>query len=261
MDQHLSRKLLAGSIALALFHTPALADETSASTSTSTTVSSGGWNFTLAPLFLWGMSIDGNSTLGGETLPLELDFNDLLSDMSAVFTLHFEAQKDDLTLFTEIQYSALEPSTTVGPVSVDVDFKNIMGELGAAYRLGGNETTDWEILGGARYFEQDMDINLGRGPKIKADNNWWNGFFGGRVRHQLSERWSIVGRLDYGLGSSSNYSGNALALFDYRFKDWGSAFVGYKYMKINYDNNKNGPDNYKYNAVQQGPLVGLSFYW
>jgi len=181
------RTLLTVGVSLALTHGTLQAAETSPTTST--TVSSGDWNFTLAPLFLWGMSMDGSSTLGEATLPLELDFkDDVFSNMSAVFTLHFEAQKDDLALFTEIQYVNLEPSTKVGPVSVDVDFKNIMGELGAAYRFWGNENTDWEILGGARYFEQDLNVNLGRGPKIKSNSDWWNGFFGGRVKHQLSDR-------------------------------------------------------------------------
>ena len=205
------------------------------------------------------MKLNGSSTIGPSTLPLELSFNDVLSNMDMVFTVHFEAQKNNLTLFTEIQYVDLEPDTRMGPVKVNIDFKDIMAELGAAYRVAGDEKTDWEVLGGARYFEQDIEVDIGNiGPKIKSDNNWWNGFIGGRVKHQLSENWMFEGRVDYGQGSSSNYSTNAVFFFDYTFNEWGSAFVGYKYMKIKYDNGRSGLNYYNYTAEQQGPLAGLN---
>ncbi len=94
------------------------------------TTSDSGWNYALAPMFLWGMSIDGSSTVGPSSLPLKLDFkDDVLSNMSAAFTLHFEAQKDDLTWLAEIQYAELEPTSQVGPIKVNVNYKSITGAL------------------------------------------------------------------------------------------------------------------------------------
>ena len=54
---------------------------------------------------------------------------------------------------------------------------------------------------------------------------------------------------------------NLNAMFDYRFKDWGSVFAGYKWMDYDYDNGENEFDRYAYDATQQGPLVGLNIYW
>ncbi len=71
------------------------------------------WQFTLAPLFLWGMSVNGNSQLGPVSAPVQIDFDDALEDLSAVFTIHFEAYKKDLSLFAEYQYVELEPSASV----------------------------------------------------------------------------------------------------------------------------------------------------
>lgn len=238
---------------------------TSMTTHAAEALSDDGWNYTFSPLFLWGMELNGSSTVGPTSLPLELDFNDLLSNLDMVFTVHFEAQKNDLTLFTEVQYADLDPETQIGPVKLDVDFKNIMAEFGAAYRVAGDEVTGWEVLGGARYFEQDLEVDIGskgliinNDSKIKSDNDWWNGFIGGRVKHQINDAWLFMARADYGQGSSSNYSTNAIFFFDYTFNDWGSAFVGYKYMKIRYDNDRSGLNYYKYEAEQQGPLAGLS---
>ena len=49
-------------------------------------------------------------------------------------------------------------------------------------------------------------------------------------------------------------------MFDYRFRDWGSVFFGYKYMDFDYEDGS-GVNRYAYDATQQGPLAGLAFYW
>ncbi len=68
------------------------------------------WKFSLAPLFLWGMSMNGTSQVGPITTPLNLDFqDDVLENLEAVLTLHFEARKNDLALFAEYQYVDLGP--------------------------------------------------------------------------------------------------------------------------------------------------------
>ena len=49
-------------------------------------------------------------------------------------------------------------------------------------------------------------------------------------------------------------------MFDYQFKDWGSAFFGYKLMDYDYESGS-GRDRYAYDALEQGPLAGLAYYW
>ena len=49
-------------------------------------------------------------------------------------------------------------------------------------------------------------------------------------------------------------------MFDYQFKDWGSAFFGHKWMDYDYGSSS-GSDRYAYDALQQGSLVGLAVYW
>ena len=239
--------------------TSAILALTSITVNTAAASSDDGWNYSLSPIFLWAMKINGSSTIGPSTVPLELSFNDVLSNMDTVFTVHFEARKNDLTLFTEVQYVDLKPDTRIGPVKIDIDFKDVMAEFGAMYRVAGDNVTGWEVLGGARYFDQEITVDIGNtGLKIKSDNDWWNGFIGGRVKHQMTDKWLLEARVDYGQGSRANYSTNAIFFFDYTFNDWGSAFVGYKYMKIRYDNDRSGLNYYKYEAEQQGPVAGLN---
>jgi len=225
----------------------------------------GEWEYSLSPLFLWAQGIQGSSQIGPVTAPLDVTFKNALSNLEMTFTVHFEMKKDKLTLFGEYQYVNLGPEAT-GPMGgeLDVGFKDTIAELGATYWVFGTDKTDWEILGGARYTKQKLGVAVEGGPDlINTNNDWWVGFFGGRMSAALSDKWTFIGRADYGLGSGdSNSIWNLAVMFDYRFRPWGSAFAGYKYMNYNYDNGKTlSFDRYAYDATQQGPLLGLTIHW
>ncbi len=230
----------------------------------------GGWEYSVAPMYLWGKNIDGISTLAGMDAPLELDFkDDILENLDAAFSIHFEARQGDLTLFAEYNYGKLDPSSeaNIGPVTIntDIEFRDVMGELGVAYAFYDSGPTRWEVLGGVRQFDQELDVEID-GPdilpeKISGGDDWWHGFGGFRVQRKVSERWTFVGRADIGYKNSNNKAGQVTGFFDYRFRGWGSAFVGYRYLDTDYDNRKSGPDGYGFDAKQQGPIIGLNLYF
>ena len=224
----------------------------------------GEWEYSLAPLFLWAQGIQGDSTIGPSTSPLDVEFKDALSNLEATFTVHGEMKRDALTLFAEYQYVNTGPEAE-GPMDIklDVGFKDYIAELGVGYWVFGTETTDWEVIGGARYTKQKLDVSVKNGPDlVEVDEDWWVGFFGGRMSARLSKNWTFIARADYGVGAGeTNRIWNLVGMFDYRFKDWGSVFAGYKYMNYDYDNGENGFDRYAYDATQQGPLVGLNIHW
>ena len=224
----------------------------------------GKWEYTLAPLFLWAQGIEGDSQIGPTTAPLDITFKNALDNLEGTFTLHYEMKRDALTLFAEYQYVNLGPEAE-GPMNteLDIDFKDTIGELGVGYWVFGTDRTDWEVIGGARYTRQDLDVSVKNGPDLlSTDEDWWVGFFGGRFSAQLSKNWSFVGRADFGVGpGKTNRIWNLVGMFDYRFKDWGSVFAGYKWMDYDYENSDTGRSHYAYDATQQGPLVGLNFHW
>jgi len=233
----------------------------------------GEWEFALSPLFLWGMGISGDTTIGDATAPLDIKFKDVFSNLEAIFTLHFEARKDKWTIFSEYQYANIGPDVDVslGPVSVDagIGFKNTMFELGGAYAFRETQNTRWEILGGIRYTDQDIKVDgvITLPPSInpqdfemKGGDGWTHAIVGTRFFGIMSNEWTFIARTDIGYGGSDNSAFNAVAMFDYRFKDWGSAFIGYRYLKYNYDNDKS-ENAYAYDAYQSGPLAGLTIHW
>ena len=231
------------------------------------------WEFALSPLFLWGMGISGDATIGDATAPLDLGFSDIWDNLDAVFTLHFEARKDKWGIFAEYQYSSLKPEgeVSIGPVSVlaKIGFKNTMVELGGTYAFRETRNTRWELLGGLRYTDQDVDVEGTltfpppvdeRTLDVKGGDNWTHAIVGTRFFGTMSDNWTFIARTDVGYGGSDNKAFNATALFDYRFRNWGSVFFGYRYLKYDYSNDK-VDDAYAFDAYQSGPAAGLTIHW
>ncbi len=48
------------------------------------------WTFDLAPLYLWGISIDGKQTVKGQEADLDVSFSDIFNNLNGAFTIHFE---------------------------------------------------------------------------------------------------------------------------------------------------------------------------
>lgn len=219
------------------------------------------WQFSFAPLFLWGVSVDGTSQFGPVSAPLQIDFNDAIEDLSAVFTFHFEAYRNDLALFAEYQFVNLEPSSTVpNGASVDVDFKVQQAEIGAGYRVATWGNTDVEPIIGGRWASQDLEAQLQGGPSLVDSSESWFDFFGGvRLWTHFTDKWSLLSRGDIGAGGS-DFVWNLSFILDYQFRHWGSVFVGYRWLDYDYSSGS-GNDRYAYDALQQGPLAGIAFHW
>ncbi|WP_143165832.1 hypothetical protein [Ferrimonas marina] len=219
--------------------------------------------FELAPLFIWGTSLSGDATLGSRDAPLDLDFrDDVLDNLDGAYTLRLEGPVGPVALFAEYQYFDLSPATRINNLEARVDFESTLFELGVAKTLGNSGTTRWDLLGGARYLDHDVRVSasFGDGGRIPATNggdDWWQGFVGGRVWHQLSDRWQLSGRADLGYGGSDNSSVNLQALAKFRFAQWGNVFLGYRAFWVDYEG---GDSNlYRFDATLQGPVLGLSF--
>lgn len=234
-----------------------------------------GWEFTVAPMYLWGKSLDGVSAMGGNETPLDLDFrDDILENLDTAFALHVETRKDQSTWFAEINYARLDPSivSSMGHITIntDVDYVDLMTEAGVFREFARSGRARWEWMAGLRYYDQDIDVDLMAAPQngmasasttISGGDGWWNGMLGLLINLELSSRWTMRLRSDLGYGGSDNSSLHASAVANYRFSDWGSGFFGYRFLSTDYDNGKSGADGYRFDADQQGVVLGLNVYF
>jgi hypothetical protein len=125
------------------------------------------------------------------------------------------------------------------------------------------------VIGGARYTDQEIttDIDITAPPptaqtqqKLEAGDDWWHAFGGVRVTHAFTDRWNFTARGDLGYGGSDNSAANLGFMFRYRFRDWGSAFIGARYLRYDYDNDSSS-NGYAYDAAQTGPMAGITIHW
>ncbi len=240
----------------------------------STASDPGEWEFAVSPMYLWAKSVDATSSAGGRESQLDLDFkNDILENLDAAFALHFEARKDNLSLFLQYNFARLDPGIekSSGPIDAraDIKYDDTLWEGGASWAFAESESIRWELLGGLRYYEQDISIKLSAsGPednsrqrRVSAGDDWVHPFAGLRVISRLSDRWTLRARADLGYESAENTALQGIATVDYRFRDWGSAFFGYRYLDMDFDNESSGANQYSFDGDQQGPLLGLTVYF
>ncbi len=231
------------------------------------------WEFMIAPLFLWAQGIEGSSTVNGKEAPLDLDFTDeILDNLEAAFSVHFEGRKGDWGFWTEWNYVDLGPDAEIvlgpgqeGKLDADVTFKEHLFELGGTWMLSENDRTRWELMFGGRYIDQEINVKAQvtgplppelPGQRFDGGDDWMQAVGGVRVFHQLSDSWTFTSRFDLGYGGSDNSALNFVFMFDWRFNDWGSAFIGGKFMQIDYEDR-----SYGFDADRAGPLMGISIWW
>jgi hypothetical protein len=71
------------------------------------------WQNTLAPLYLWGVSMSGTMTSGPVTAPLEIEFSDAVADLEGIFTLHYEGAKGNWGVIVDYSFLNLTPSAEI----------------------------------------------------------------------------------------------------------------------------------------------------
>lgn len=240
------------------------------------------WTLSFTP-YGWVPFLNGDQTVKGRTVSIDVNPIEVLEHLQrAPWMSYAEARRGPLALYNDVFYANLgidaSAARTFGSAtlsaSLGVDFEQAIVEVGGAYeiakwRSGGGSSTAIDILGGARYWHQDMAINLaigvGGGGLIIAragSVDWVDPVIGGRIRHQLAPGQDLVLRADIGgFDVGSQFSWNALAAYswDIAVRDGVtySGVLGYRALDVDYEQGS-GLNKYEYDVLMHGPIVGLT---
>lgn len=172
---------------------------------------------------------------------------------------------------------------------VDVDFEQTVIELGAAYEVWSSAAAGTpgrsavEVLGGARYWRQELNVSVDvtasatlQGPlgivdlsrsgnRVFAKSgsvDWVDPFVGARVLYDVAPGQSAALRGDVGgFGAGSDFTWHVLAVYNWQLCVTDSykldAYVGYRALSVDYSEGT-GTSRYEYDAVQHGPLFGMT---
>lgn len=216
------------------------------------------WTFSLAPMYLWAVSIDGDQTVKGHTVDLDVPFSEIFDDLNGALTFHFEGMhKQRWGFLTDLNYIVLE----MDDGSTDVDFTEIMYELAGFYRINrGTHAIDG--LAGLRYSSMEVELDL-PSPVNNVDQrkDWVDPYLGLRWQWKFAENWGSRLRGDvggFGVGSDQTY--NLVGLVD--FKPWKHVglFGGYRVLYQDYSTGS-GKNRFSYDATMHGPALGLNVTW
>jgi len=216
-----------------------------------------GWNFTFSP-YVWVTSTKGKSSIGPISADIDVSYEDTLSDLRLALMLNFRAENGPWAIQADGVWADLESNSASDNVSSEVGTTIWVAALNGRYRVADN----WEFLAGARYFRQDVDINLVVGSVplgASSSVDWVDPVIGVKYSTALSDRWSFGAQGDIGgFGVGSEFAWQAWAMFDYRFAKSSSLALGWRHLDWDYEQGS-GITKFTYDAYLTGPVLGLRF--
>lgn len=228
-------------------------------------------HFTIAP-YLWIVNIDATNTVGYVSLPVEVSFGDLFKAMKFGGQAHVELKQNKWGAILDMTYMnigeddmafQLLPEIPSLEAFANYRFKVWMFELGGTYRLAGSMDNALEILLGARWMRSKLDLDVTLGPLELSggyDEDWIDPIIGARYYAALGSKWFTSLRGDIGgFSVGSKFSYHITGLLGFRISRVIDIGLGYRHMDIDYSNEKEGRELFKFDGYQTGFLVGLNF--
>ena len=210
--------------------------------------------------YLWGTAISGSTTLGPFP-PADIDasFGDLLENLNFGGSLHTEFIVNDWVFVIDPTFLSLEADLTLplpNQPTANLEVEIWLVEAWVGYRLNKN----WEVIGGARYQDQDISVSGLPNPpfpdNVGVDVNFTDWFVGARFRTDLGDKWFMVLRADVGVAGDSDSAVNALVFVNRRVGKKGNKtlIMGYRYLENDYHET-----GYSWDVYQNGPVFGFSW--
>jgi hypothetical protein len=254
------------------------------------------WTLSFTP-YGWLPFLKGDQTVRGRTVELDVNPIEVFEHLERMPWMSYaEARRGPLALYNDIFYANLgidASAVVIGRTPpVGVDFEQAVIEVGGAYQIAQwwsgpsgsiKDSTAFarytaiDVLAGARYWHQDMAVNLavtatldvaglsisgGRAIARQGDVDWVDPLVGFRIRHQLAPGQELMFRADVGgFDVGSKFSWNVLAAYSWdiavRNGITYSGVLGYRALSVDYEKG-GGINRYEYNVLQHGPIVGLT---
>jgi hypothetical protein len=220
-----------------------------------------GWTFAISPYF-WAAGMSGDvKQFGLPEVHVNASFSDIFKNLDFAAMAIGEARYGRFSVFGDAMYVKLsgEAATPRGIVAnkVSLDTSTFAGLLGAGYSIYQDGNTYIDIAAGGRVWNVDSELNFrggflgGRSGSDSA--TWADAMVGTRFRYAFTDNWYLTGWGMIG-GGGASVDWDVAAGIGYKFTDMISAVAGYRALGVRYNH-----DDFVFDVVQQGPIVGLVF--
>ncbi len=243
-----TRKYLLAALALTMAPMLSIADEV---------------EWLVAP-YIWysSVTLDRTAGVGGSITAAEL-----LDKSDAAGMIRIEAARGQWGISLDYVFLAVSegvflPSPPL-PVSLDVavELDVSIVELGGFYRPSGNDS-GVNYLFGIRNINTDQTLLVtpgGGGPteRFDSDTTFTDVYLGARYLNRFSDRWDFTVRGDVSFGDTEG-TFNFLASVGYRFNSTFALNLGYRHLKIEFEDDDSGV-TVTTEIEMTGPLLGFVF--
>ena len=265
------------------------------------------WQFSFTP-YAWATGVNGNVTARGHKVNIDESFIDIVEDSDSLFALmgFFEARKGRFSLFTDVVWEDLgfpdhvrrsgSPFQRLPSVNVSVrantqlDYEQLIIQSGIAYEVARWQSaagayTALDLMGSARYWNEETDLNLKVSGVLTADLErlglqiqrsgsraiaksgtleWVDPVIGARLRHKMTSgsELTLLGDIG-GFGAGSEFSWQVVGTYGFDVMCFGTPLrtvLGYRALAVDYSENSRFGKN-ALDVVQHGPVMGVSFRW
>ena len=259
------------------------------------------WTVTFTP-YAWAPFIQGDATVRDRTANVFVSPTELIDHLERMpWMSYIEARNGKFALYNDIVYAnagiGVSGVRRRGSATIDAnlgaDFQQTIVEVGGAYQIakwwsgrGGSlkdgysfeRYTAIDLIAGARYWQQDLSINLAltgtldttgliiagnRAIARSGQIDWVDPLVGFRVRQLLAPGQELMFRADIGgFDAGSFFSWNIVAAYNFNICIVNgvtySGMLGYRALSVDYDNGGSGFKKYEFDAVMHGPVMGLT---
>ena len=265
------------------------------------------WQFSFTP-YSWATSINGDVTARGHKAHVNEGFIEIIekSNSMLAWMSYFEARKGRFALFTDLVWADLgfpgrfdvirsplgrfDRATLNVQGRAQLDYQQTIIQSGIAYEIArwqsaAGSTTALDLMGSARYWNQDVDLSLRLtgtltvdlrelGLRLQRTRNvavarsgnleWVDPVVGARIRHQMASGSDVALLADFGgFGAGSEFSWQLVGTYGFDVTCFGTPFrtlVGYRALDVDYSENGRHGTN-ALDVVQHGPIMGVNFRW
>jgi hypothetical protein len=218
-------------------------------------------------LYGWLPAIDADSTVDGDTAPIDFSAKDILDNAEgAVFTRYEYLRHDNIGYYADFQWVNITGDSTVGPLDIDADIEQITVDLGAFYRLNLKNGAFFDSMLGIRYVDLKQKVNIdGPGPIAKQNlggsEDWVEPVIGARLGLPMTETLTFLLRGDYGgfgVGSAADKNYNVVVATEWAFDEQWSTIIGWKYNYLDYSRGS-GDDKFGFDGSFAGVIAAITY--
>lgn len=220
-----------------------------------------GWTYSVTPYF-WAARLSGQTTQFNvpAVIDFDADFGDILDNLDFAAMMIAEARNGRYSLFGDLMYTKLSAGRAtplgIAASTADVEASSFAGLAGVGYSVLEGPAGRLDVVGGVRVWSVDTEISFSGGiiggQEYSDGATWVDGLVGVRGTYAFTPSLYAVGWGLVGAGGA-NLDWDVMAGIGYNINETFSATLGYRALGVDYSN-----DGFLFDAVQQGPIAGLT---